>query len=201
MKRSSMGWVAFALMAGLFVGTRINADIDAPPDGMIAPPGTYIEVPSVGPNGPPAPMSDMRVQWEYTVVRWDKIAHPPMLNHFGNDGWEMCGIRQRGEGSAYYFFKREKLAPNPDGSAWPEQAKSGEVAAESKSLTLPPTTTLVPQPPTMPLPTPPAGSSTDSKVKPIGSAGVLQPVNPFAPRSEEMKSKGEKQFPPAGRAY
>lgn len=53
---------------------------------------------------------DARIQWEYKELlkNGNEIATQE-FDQLGDDGWEMCGVRQRGQGVSYFYFKREKL--------------------------------------------------------------------------------------------
>jgi hypothetical protein len=65
---------------------------------------------------PVAAQNSSRIQWEYKELQ--KTAGEITVeefNHLGLDGWEMCGVRQRGQGVSYFYFKREKLPAGQQG--------------------------------------------------------------------------------------
>jgi hypothetical protein len=121
------------------------------------------------------------------------------LNELGNQGWELCGIRQRGQGAAYYYFKREKLTtiaeiceipggPVPTALPMPTTTPYITVPPGYTPATpaAPPQTTPTPSAP--PAITPPDINGQSSR--PIGSTGVL-------PSDEKSKDKSER----ASRSY
>jgi hypothetical protein len=58
-----------------------------------------------------APQTVARIQWEYKTVQSNTGDLPgDQLDQLGNDGWELCGVRQRGQAATFFYFKREKLA-------------------------------------------------------------------------------------------
>src|SRR6185437_2616377 len=62
-----------------------------------------------------------RIQWEYKTVQTNVGDLPgDQLNQLGNEGWEMCGVHQRGQLVSTYYFKREK-APGANPGNQPAQ--------------------------------------------------------------------------------
>ena len=81
------------------------------------------------------PVAD-RIQWEYKTVQTNSGDLPDgQLDQLGNEGWEMCGVHQRGQLVSTYYFKREKgSGANPGNRPvfaptipWREPAKPGPV--------------------------------------------------------------------------
>jgi hypothetical protein len=84
--------------------------------------------PAIGPAA--APQSG-RIQWEYQVMQAPAgDLSLEQLNQMGNDGWEMCGVRQRGQGVSFFYFKREKLE-QPGAGAHPQTFPSSSSAPTS----------------------------------------------------------------------
>jgi hypothetical protein len=169
MKKPLLGVVVIALLGLAFVAGRSDANDPTKP------------------NRPEV----MRIQWEYKEMGpYANDIDPTVFVQLGNDGWEMCGSRQRGH-FAYLYFKREKLAgaaaapgdamqyfppPNAVPTLVPQPA--GERTRSERYL--PPGSQAVPttDPPTdppafhqqLPVAEPPAAPV---KKKPIGSTGTL----------------------------
>lgn len=220
MKKSLLVLTAtFALVAIVFVVDRLSAGdrgshSSAAPSASIHAAGAVLSGTSIAVpvQQPPAPNAESRIQWEYNVVQSNAVILPAeQLNELGNDGWEMCGVRHRGQGAAYYYFKREKLT---GGTA---VAVSGDNVQyfPPPQLTLPPPTmvptivrpetTNVPSASTNYAPTPPAYVPTpavqppsapsfepnnDEEARPIGSTGELPPSVEVKPRSKAPKTGG-----------
>lgn len=141
MKQSLFGVIALVIIGLGFVVGRLNAT-------------TPVSPPSYGlPQGQPAiQRQDSRIQWEYKELQ--KNANEITTQEFdtlGCEGWEMCGVRQRGQGVSYFYFKREKLGDGNLGCCEP---------AVSPGYSPTPT-----QPPTAP--------TLPSAAKPIGTTGVM----------------------------
>jgi hypothetical protein len=99
---------AFGLVATVIIADRLSAGDRGRASGM---PNAVSPSPAAPFHQPAGQIAESRIQWEYRVVMANTgLMSPDELNQLGTDGWEMCGVKQRGQGAAHYFFKREKLS-------------------------------------------------------------------------------------------
>jgi hypothetical protein len=118
-----------------------------------------------------------RIQWEYREIGPSaNELGADALRRLGDEGWEMCGVRQRGSSASLVYFKREKL---PGGA--PEAVVGDPITTAPWGPSLTPTDAPADPRPTTALPPPPGPSvlaptsPQPIRAKPIGSTGELPP--------------------------
>jgi hypothetical protein len=152
MKKPLIGVATLATVGLGFVVGQLNAN-----GPSTVSPG--MPVYASGQGQPNVQRQDARIQWEYKELQ--KNANEITTQEFdqlGCEGWEMCGVRQRGQGVSYFYFKRERLADGNAGCCEP---------------TLPSGYS--------PNPTQPSAAPTlPTATKPIGSTGITI-LSPDAP--------------------
>ena len=109
-----LAFIGLAFAVGQLTGRGPAVYADGPPQTFLATTNeaanaesvvkrTEVTIPVV-----PHPIVD-RIQWEYKAVQTNVGDLPGgQLDQLGNEGWEMCGVHQRGQLVSTYYFKREK---------------------------------------------------------------------------------------------